>query len=124
MADVDVGLVSVQVEVGMRDRAGLVRVLVGMRVHMCATVAVRVGVHGVGVVVVSAHIRVGGIRVILIGIIRVIAMAAVQMIRVRHIPVILVGGGYAAVVVIAMLHIPEVPVRWVLIWSIDMARAG
>jgi hypothetical protein len=50
MADVDVGGVRVQVEVGMGDRASLVFVLVGMRVRMPAAVAVRVEVHAVGVV--------------------------------------------------------------------------
>ena len=44
MADVDVGLVSVVVEVGMRAGASLVCMLVGMRVHMCAAVTVRVSV--------------------------------------------------------------------------------
>ena len=61
---------------------------------------------------------------ILVPRIRVIAMAGVQMICVRHIPVVLVRRGFALVVVIAMLHIPEVRVRRVLVWRIEMARAG
>lgn len=124
VAAVDVGAVRVQREVNVRDRAGKVRVLVAMRVHMSAAVTMRVRVHGVGVVVVSGPIRVGGIRVVLIRGICVVAMAAVQMIRVRHIPVVLVRGRFALVVVIAMLHIPEVLVRWVLIGGVQVARAG
>lgn len=56
VADVDVALVGVQVEVGMRDRASLVCVLVGMRVDMPAAVTVRVGVHCVGVVGVAIRV--------------------------------------------------------------------
>ena len=93
MAGVEVDFVGMQVEVGMRDRASLVGVLVGMRVRMCAAVAVRVGVDRVGVVVVSGPIRVGNISVILIRRIYVIAMAGVQMIDVGHIQVIVVPGG-------------------------------
>ena len=93
MAGVEVDFVGMQVEVGMRDRASLVCVLVGMRVRMCAAVTVRVGVHCVGVVVVSGPIRVGNISVILIRGICVIAMASVQMIDVGHIQVVVVPGG-------------------------------
>ena len=108
----------------MRDRASLVRVLVCMRVDMGARVAVRVSVHGISVVVVSGSIAVGRVSVILVGVICVIAMAGIQMVRVGHIPVILVRRSDAIVVVIAMLHIPEVPVRRVLVRRIEMARAG
>ena len=78
MAGVEMDLVSVQADVGMRDRASLVFVLVAMRVHMPGAVTVRVDVHCVGVVVVSGPIRVGNISVILIRRIRVIAMAGVK----------------------------------------------
>jgi hypothetical protein len=61
MADVGVELVRVQAEVDMRDRASHVFVLVGMRVHMCGAVTVRVDVHCVGVVVVNGPIRVRNI---------------------------------------------------------------
>ena len=61
---------------------------------------------------------------ILIRIIRVIAMAGIQMIGVRDIPVILVLRGVALVVVIAMLHIPVVRVWWVRWRAIQMAWAG
>ena len=66
-----------------------------MRVGMRASrvVAVRVGVHCVGVVVVSGTIRVGSISVILIRRIRVIAMAGIQMIAVGHIQVVVVPRG-------------------------------
>jgi hypothetical protein len=124
MAGVAVGVVGVQGEVGMRNGASRVCVLVAMRVHVCAGVTVRVGVHCVGVVVVSGPIRVGRIVVILIGIICVIAMAAVQVICVGQITVVVVWWGCAFVVVIAMLHIPVVFVRWMLIRGIQMARAG
>ena len=80
MTGVGVELVRVQRQVGMRDRASLILVLVGMRVGMRRAVTVRVDVHCVGVVVVSGPIRVGNISVILIRRIRVIAMAGIQMI--------------------------------------------
>ena len=104
--------------------ASLILVLVGMRVDMPRAVTVRVDVHCVGVVVVSGPIRVGNISVILIRRIRVIAMAGIQMIDVGHIQVVVVRGGIAVVVVIAMAHIPVVRVRWVLNRAIQMARAG
>ena len=91
---------------------------------MRRAVTVRVDVHGVGVVVVSGSIRVGNISVILIRRIRVIAMAGIQMIYVGHIQVVVVRGGIAVVVVIAMAHIPVVRVRWLLNRAIQMARAG
>ena len=75
MTDVGVELVGMQRQVDMRDRASLVFVLVAMRVAMRVAVTVRVGVHCVGVVVVSGPIRVGNISVILMRRIRVIAMA-------------------------------------------------
>ena len=75
-------------------------------------------------VVVSGPIRVGSIGVILIRLIRVIAMAGIQMIGVGHIPVVLVLRGFALVVVIAMLHIPVVRVWWLRWRAIQMARAG
>ena len=90
MTGVGVELVGMQREVGMRDRAGLVFVLVAMRVAMPAAVTVRVEVHCVGVVVVSGPIRVGNISVILIPRIGVIAMAGIQMIDVGHIQVVVV----------------------------------
>ena len=124
MTGVEMDVIAMQREVGVRDRARLVGVLVGMRVRMCAAVAMRVSVHGVGVVVVSAPIRVGNIRVILIPRIRVIAMAVVQMIRVGHIPMVLVRRGFVLVLVISMLHIPEVLVRRVLRRAVQMARPG
>jgi len=124
MTGVEMDVIAMQREVGVRDRARLIGVLVAMRVRMCAAVAMRVGVHRVGVVVVSAPIRVGNIRVILIPRIRVIAMAAIQMIWVGHISMVLVGRGFALVVVIPMLHIPEILVRWVLRRAIQMARPG
>ena len=124
MADVGVDGVRVHAEIGVRERARLVCVLVGMRIHMGGAVAMRVSVDRVGVVVVSRPIRVGNVGVILIPGIRVIAMAAVQVIRVRHIPMVLVRGRLALIVVIAMLHIPEVLVRRVLRRAIQMARAG
>ena len=108
----------------MRDRASLVFVLVGMRVHMCGAVTVRVDVHCVGVVVVNGPIRVGNISVILIRRIRVIAMAGIQVIGVGHIQVVVVRDGIVLVVVIAMAHIPVVRVRRVLRRAIQMARAG
>ena len=124
MIDVGVELVRMQRQVGMRDRESLILVLVGMRVLMDGAVTVRVGVHCVGVVVVSGLIRVGNVSVILIRVICVIAMAAIQMIYVGHIQVVLVLGGLALVVVIAMAHIPVVRVRRVLKRAIQMARAG
>jgi hypothetical protein len=123
MADVAVAPVGMQVQVGVTDRASLVRVLVGMCIRVPAAVAVRVSVRGVSVIVVGGPVRVGRIRVILISEICVIAMTGVQVIRVRHIPVILVRGGFALVVVIAMLHIPEVFMR-LLGRAIQMAGAG
>src|SRR4051812_16942345 len=51
-------------------------------------------------------------------------MARIQMIGVGHIPVVLVRGGLALVVVIPMLHIPVVRVRWLRWRAIQMARAG
>ncbi len=45
MTGVEVELVRMQRQVGMRDRASLIRVLVAMRVHMPAAVTVRVDVH-------------------------------------------------------------------------------
>ena len=93
MTGVGVELVRMQRQVGMRDRASLILVLVAMRVAMRAAVTVRVDVHCVGVVVVNGPIRVGNISVILIRRIRVIAMAAVQMIYVGHIQVVVVRGG-------------------------------
>ena len=63
------------------------------------------------------------IGVILIPRIRVIAMAGIQMISVGHIQVVVVRGGFALVVVIAMAHIPVVRVRWLLRRAIQMARA-
>jgi hypothetical protein len=127
MADVGVELVCVYRQVGMRERASLVFVRVGM--YWCPTVSVRVDVHyvvvsAVGVVVVSGPVRVRNISVILIGRIRVIAMAGIQVIRVGHIQVIVVRGGIAVVVVIAMAHIPVVRVRRVLNRAIEMARAA
>ena len=77
MADVGVELVGMQREVDMRARAGLVVVVVGMRVDMPAAVTVRVEVHCVAVVVVNGPVRVGNISVILIRVIRVIAMAGI-----------------------------------------------
>ena len=124
MTGVGVELVRMQRQVGMRDRASLILVLVAMRVDMPAAVTVRVDVHCVGVVVVNGPIRVGNISVILIRRIRVIAMAGIQMIDVGHIQVVVVRGGIAVVVVIAMAHIPVVRVRWLLSRGIQMARAG
>ena len=124
MIGVGVELVRVQRQVGMRDRASLILVLVEMRVGMRGGVTVRVQVHGVGVVVVSRPIRVGNISVVLIRRIRVIAMAGIQMVDVGHIQVVVVRGGIAVVVVIAMAHVPVVRVRWVLFGRIQMARAG
>ena len=124
MSGIDVDVVSVQFEVSVRDGASLVFVLVGMGVHMCGAVTVRVGVHRVGVVVVSGSIRVGNISVILIRRVDVIAMAIVQMICVGHIYMVVVRRGEAVVVVIAMAHIPVVFVRWVLRGAIQMARTG
>jgi hypothetical protein len=76
MADVPVGLVGVQGEVDMRDRASLVFMLVGMGVVMSAAVSVCVDVHSVGM------IGVGSVRVILVGknAVRVIAVAGIQMV--------------------------------------------
>jgi len=71
-----------------------------------------------------ALIRVGNISVILIRRIAMVAMTAVQMIRVGHIAVVLVRGCFALVVVIAMLHIPEIPVRRLLRRAVQVARAG
>ena len=124
MAGVEVDLVGVQTGVGMGDRPSLVCVLIAKRVQMCAAVTVRVGVHGVGVVVVSGPIRVRNIGVILIPRIRVIAMAGIQVISVGHIQVVVVRDGIVLVVVIAMAHIPVVLVRRVLRGAIQMARAG
>lgn len=121
---IDVSAVRVQREVSVPDRASPVGVLVAMRVKMSAAVTVRVLVHCVGVVVVSVPIRVGSIGVILIRAICVIAMAVVQMICVRYIPVVLVRGRFAIVVVIAMPHIPEVLVRRFIVRAIEMPRAG
>jgi len=123
MSGVAVELVRVQRQVGVRDRARKILVVVGMCVHMSGAVTVRVDVHGVGVVVVSGPIRVGNISVILIRRIRVIAMAGIQMIDVRHIQVVVMRGGVAVVVVIAMAHIPVVRVRRVLFRAVQMARA-
>jgi len=124
MTGVAVELVGVQREVGMCDRARLILVLVGMRVDVRHAVSVGVDVHRVDVVVVSGPISVGDIGVVLIRRIRVIAMAGIQMIDVRHIQVVVVRGGVAVVVVIAMAHIPVVRVRWLLNRAIQMARAG
>jgi len=77
VTDVAVERVGVQRPIDVGERASLVRVLVAMRVPMCAAVTVRVRVHCVGVVVVSGLIRVGNISVILIPRVCVIAMAAV-----------------------------------------------
>jgi len=124
MTGVAVELVRVQREVGMRDRARLILVLVGMRIDVRHAVSVRIDVHGVGVVVVNGPIRVGNIGVVLIRRIRVIAMAGIQMIRVGHIEVVVVRRGIAVVVVIAMAHVPVVRVRRVLRRAIQVARAG
>jgi hypothetical protein len=146
MPDVEVGLVRMQKQVDMRDRASLIRVLVGMRVDMRrVAVTVRVDVDAVAMVTVNRvrmilmgnagvgmipvrvvqMIRVGNIRVILIvPLICVIAMVVVEMIRVRDIPVVIVRRGGVFVVVIAMLHIPVVPVRWMLVGRIEVAGAG
>ena len=121
--DIEMVLVCMQFKVGVGEGASLVRMLVAMRILMRAAVTVRVGMNGVGVVVVSALICVGNVSVILISRIAMVAMATVQMVRVGHISVILVRGGFALVVVIAMLHIPEVAVRWLLRRGIEMARA-
>lgn len=124
MADIDVALVGMEKEVDVRDRASLVFVLVGMRVHMSAAIPVRVEVHGVGVVGVNAPICMRTVSVILIGPgICVIAMVVVEMIRVGHIPVVVVRWDCVFVVVIAMLHIPVVAMRRVLIRGIQVARA-
>src|SRR5215510_8115192 len=107
MRNVDVDFVSVQMQVGVRDGARLVCVLVGMRVRMPATVTVCVDVHSIGVVVVNGAIRVGSISVILVAPrISVIAMVVVEMIRIGHIQVVVVRWGYVLVVVIAMTYIP------------------
>ena len=45
MTDVAVAPVGMQMKVDVRDRASLIRVLVGMCVHMRAAVPVRVSVH-------------------------------------------------------------------------------
>lgn len=123
VADIAMAPVRVMRQIRMPARASLVRVFVAMRVDMPAAVTVRVGVHAVGVVVVSGSIRMRSISVILIPRICVIAMAVVQMIWVGHVPVVLVRGGFALVVVIAMLHIPVIAVRRVLVGSIEMAHA-
>jgi hypothetical protein len=124
MIGVGVELVRMERQVGVRARASLILVLVAMRVRMSAAVTVRVGVHCVGVVVVNGPVRVGNIRVILMPHIRVIAMVVVEMISVGYIPVVLVRGGFVLVVVIAVLNIPEVPVRWLLRRGIQMAGTG
>ena len=121
MADVEMGLVSVQAEIDMCNRASLVCVLVGMRVRMATAVTVRVGVHCVGVVVVSGPIRVRNIRVILVARICVIAMVVVEVVAIGHIQMVVVLG---LVEVIPMPHIPEVPVRRLLGRVIQVARAG
>jgi hypothetical protein len=125
----------------MREHASLVGVLVAMRVLMAATIGVGVHVNPVavvdmsvvGVILVSKAavvviavrivqvIRVGNIRVILIAsLIRVITMVVVKVVRVRLIPVVFVRGVYIGVVVIAMLHIPEILVRWFLRRTVQM----
>lgn len=116
MAGIEVNGVGVQREIGVRERASLISVLVGMRIRVNdnAAIAMSVGVNGVSVIVVSGPIRVRNISVVLIGRICVIAMAAVQMVRVGHVAMVLVRGRFALVNVIAMLHIPEVLVRRVL----------
>ena len=124
MAGVEVDVVRVQCEIDVRERASLVRVLVGMRVDVSGAVAVRVGVHGVGMVVVGGAIRMRNIGVVLIPRVCVIAVAAVQVIGVGHIAMVLVRGVFSLVVVIAMLDIPEVLVRRMLRRAIQMARAG
>jgi hypothetical protein len=53
----------------------------------------------------------------------VIAMVTVEMVYIGRIPVVVVRGGCVVVVVIAVLHIPVVPVRWMLIRRIEMAGA-
>ena len=123
MADVGVDDVGVHGVVGVRERDGVVRVLVGMRVDVPATVAVAIGVHRIRVVVVSGPIGMGNIRVVLIPRICVIAMASVQMIWIGYIAMVLVRRGFALVIVIAVLHIPEVLVRRLLRRGIQMTGA-
>jgi hypothetical protein len=55
--------------------------------------------------------------------IRVIAMVAVEVIHIGCVPVVVVRGRGVGVVVIAMLHIPVIAVRRVLVGSIEMAHA-
>ena len=85
MTDVRVARVRMQGDVGMRDRASLIRVLVAMSVGMPAAVTVLVGVHCVGVVVMNGSVGVENVSVILVRRIRVIAVAGIQMIDVGHI---------------------------------------
>lgn len=51
MADIDVGLVRMQCEIGMPGRASLVCVLVAKRVHMPGAVTVDVGVNRISVAI-------------------------------------------------------------------------
>jgi hypothetical protein len=128
MADVTVALVRVERQIGVRARARLVVVFVGMGVDVAGTVTVGVEVNRVGVVVVTVRMRLIGMRIVEVILIAphilVIAMVVVEMIRVRDIPVVIVRRGGVFVVVIAMLHIPVVPVRWMLVGRIEVAGAG
>jgi hypothetical protein len=126
MAAIDVDLVGVDTNIRVRKRARQVSVLVRMRVRVRGGggITVRIGVYGVGVVVVRGPVGVGNVSVILVRGIGVIAMPGVQMIRVGHIQVVMVRRGLGLVVVIAMLHIPVVPVRRLLRRGIQVARTG
>jgi len=127
VAGVAVVYVQMNIEIGVCGGASQILV---RHVRMRAVI-VRITMQvTVNRVVVTGSVRVNLIRVrtvgvILIAVVGMIPMAAVDMVDVRSIHVIVVRRRLILVVVIAMAHIPVIPVlRFMLIDMVDVPRAG